>query len=538
MATNQAHHQATNLTAIVLAAGNGVRMRSKTNKVLHQIAGRSMVHHVLEAVSQTQPRNLVVVVGAQAEQVGPHVQSIAAESVLAHQESQDGTGHAVRTAVEALLARRPDAFEGEDAIVIVAAADTPLLQGETLRGFLAEHRAAQCAVSILSGVVADPKGYGRIVRDPGGDVLGIVEEKDADASQRRIDEVSSGILAFAADFLVEALPSLGNDNASGEYYLTDLVGLARSAGLLVGAFPIPDPMQTQGANDRVQLAALGAEFNRRLLNQAMLDGVTIVDPASTWIDAGVRLGRDVLIRPGCQLLGDTVIGDDVVVGPDSTLDGCRVGDHATVVRSHCLQARIAAGATVGPFEYMRPGTDLGQDGKIGAFVETKNASIGSGAKVPHLSYVGDAEIGAGANIGAGTIFANYDGVAKHRSRVGMHARTASNNTFVAPVEIGDGAATGAGAVIRRDVPPGALAVSSGAQRNLVGWVARRWPGSAMAKAAASRAAAKHAASTDVTTPASGVGRGAPGAPESGPGSGSESGVADATVPGQDTSTEE
>ena len=504
---------ATDLTVIVLAAGSGTRMRSRTNKVLHRIGGRSMVQHVLTAVEELHPRNLVVVVGAQREQVGPHIQESAPQCVLAVQDTQSGTGHAVQIAIETLISGDADALSSRSATVLVAAGDTPLLQGDTLRRFVEEHAASQCAVSILSGIVADPTGYGRIVRTAAGDVLGIVEEKDADDQLRAITEINSGILAFAADFLLEALPRLRNDNLSGEYYLTDLVSLARGAGLTVGAIRLPDTLQTQGANDRVQLAALGRELNRRILDRAMRGGVTIIDPETTWIDADVQLGTDIVIHPGCQLLGNSVVGDDAVIGPDTTLEDCQVGPGARVVRSHCLAAQIDASATVGPFSFLRPGTRLGPEAKIGAFVETKNATLGKGAKVPHLSYVGDADIGEGANIGAGTIFANYDGVNKHRSSVGVHARTASNNTFVAPVEIGDGAATGAGAVIRRDVPPGALAVSSGPQRNLVGWVARRWPGSAMAKAAVSRAAATRDAQ---------VGRSAPRATQS-------------SAPGQDTS---
>jgi len=332
-------------------------------------------------------------------------------------------------------------------------------------------------------MVDDPGGYGRIVRTGSGEVVGIVEEKDASADQRSIREINSGILAFEASFLVEALPRLTNDNASGEFYLTDLVALAQSAGLMIAAFPVEDHLQIQGVNDRVQLAEMGRVLNQRRLHEVMLSGVTILDPQTTWIDVGVQLSPDVVIHSGTRLLGATVVATDAVIGPETTLVDCSVGVGAHVLRSHCLNAVIEVGATVGPFSYLRPGTVLGRNGKVGAFVETKNSVIGDGAKVPHLSYVGDADIGEGANIGAGTIFANYDGVNKHRSRIGKHARTASNNTFVAPIEVGDGAATGAGAVIRRDVPPGALAVTSGPQRNLAGWVARRWPGSLMDKAA-------------------------------------------------------
>ncbi|MGL5810619.1 MAG: bifunctional UDP-N-acetylglucosamine diphosphorylase/glucosamine-1-phosphate N-acetyltransferase GlmU [Nocardioides sp.] len=470
-----------NLIVIVLAAGNGTRMRSTTSKVLHAIGGRSMIWHVLNAVEKLEPRELVTVIGAQREQVGPHVSEHFPNVLLALQETQDGTGHAVRVALEA-LGERSKAGE-RAATVLVAYGDTPLLRAETLRQFVADHDASEGAVSILSGIVDDPNGYGRIVRTPSGDVAGIVEHKDASHEQRLIREINSGILAIDAGFLAESLPALGNGNASGEFYLTDIVAMARAAGLMVAAFPLGETLEIQGVNDRAQLAALGQVLNRRLVHAAMLAGVTVVDPDSTWIDVDVQIAPDVTILPGTQLLGRTTIESGSVIGPDTTLRDTEVSADATVLRSHCLTASVGAGATVGPFSYLRPGTVVADAAKVGAFVESKNSFIGPGAKVPHLSYVGDAEIGEGANIGAGTIFANYDGIGKHRSRVGRYARTASNNTFVAPVEIGDGAATGAGAVIRRDVPPGALAVSSGPQRHIAGWVQRRWPGTMMAKAA-------------------------------------------------------
>jgi bifunctional UDP-N-acetylglucosamine pyrophosphorylase/glucosamine-1-phosphate N-acetyltransferase len=449
---------ASDLTVIVLAAGGGTRMRSKKAKVLHEIGGRSMVGHVLAAVRGLEPARVVAVVGHQRDQVGPHIQSLLPDVVLAVQDEQRGTGHAVRVAVEAAGTT--------SGTVLVAAGDTPLLRGESLRDFAQEHEAAQCAVSVLSGVVDEPFGYGRIVRNHEGDVEAIVEEKDANAEQRGIREISSGILAFDAEFLIEALPRLGNDNAKGEYYLTDTVGLARDAGLTVGAFPIDDWRQTEGANDRVQLAELGRELNRRIVEQWMRDGVTVMDPATTWVDADVTLAPDVILLPGTQLLGATTVAEDAVVGPDTTLKDCEIGAGARVVRAHGELAVIGAGAVVGPFSYMRPGTELGPGGKIGAFVETKNSRIGDGAKVPHLSYVGDADIGEGSNIGAGTIFANYDGTKKHRTTVGKGAKTGANNTFVAPVTIGDGAMTGGGTVVRRDVPPGNLAVSGGPQPTL------------------------------------------------------------------------
>jgi bifunctional UDP-N-acetylglucosamine pyrophosphorylase/glucosamine-1-phosphate N-acetyltransferase len=464
-----------NLTVIVLAAGGGTRMKSKTMKVLHPIAGRSMIGHVLRAVQAVEPTSVVAVVGHQREQVGPHITELLPTAVLAVQETQQGTGHAVRIAMET--------SGTTTGTVIVAAGDTPLLEGESLKAFAIEHEAAQRAVSILSGRVPNPFGYGRVIRNAEGDVEAIVEEKEATPEQQAIDEINSGILAFDAEFLVSALARITNDNAKGEYYLTDAVGLAREDGLTVGAHLIEDVAQTEGANDRAQLAELGKELNRRIVTRWMKDGVTVMDPATTWIEADVVIEPDATILPGTQLLGATIVREDAVVGPDTTLKDCEVGVGARVVRTHGELAVIGDRATVGPFAYLRPGTQLGADGKIGTFVETKNAQIGDGAKVPHLSYVGDAEIGEGTNIGAGTIFANYDGVAKHRTTIGRHAKTGSHNTFVAPVTIGDGAGTAGGTVVRRNVPPGALAVSSAPQRNLEGWTESKRAGTAQADAA-------------------------------------------------------
>ncbi len=474
----------TDLTVIVLAAGGGTRMKSKTAKVLHEVGGRSMVRHVLAAVRSMEPIRVVAVVGNQKEQVGPHIQEFDPDVVLAEQAVLDGTAGAVRVALAAV--------PPGSGTVVVLAGDAPLLRGESLRAFAAEHDAAERAVSILTGEVADPFGYGRIIRNEEGDVEAIVEEKDATPAQREVREINSGILAFDAEFLRDALARVGNDNAKGEYYLTDTVALAREDGMTVGAYVVPDVTETEAANDRVQLAQLGRILNDRITRDWMRQGVTIVDPATTWIDADVTLAPDVTIRPGTQLLGATSVDEDAVVGPDTTLKDCEVGAGATVVRTHGELAVIGPGASVGPFSFLRPGTRLGARGKIGTFVETKNAEIGEGAKVPHLSYVGDAEIGEGSNIGAGTIFANYDGVAKHRTVVGRHAKTGSNNTFVAPVRIGDGAGTGGGTTVRKDVPPGALAVSSASQRNLEGWAQRQRPDTAQAEAAEQAARASEA----------------------------------------------
>ena len=345
------------MTVIVLAAGGGTRMKSKTMKVLHPIAGRSMIAHVLEAVAALHPHRVVAVVGNQREQVGPHIQELLPDAVLAVQETQEGTGHAVRVAWEAL---DPADRSGT---VLVAAGDTPLLEGEVLRAFAEDHVAGGRVMSILSGVVANPHGYGRILRDESGQVIGIVEQKDATAEQEAVAEINSGILAFDAAFLDRVLPRLRNDNAKGEYYLTDTVQLAREDGESVGAFPIEDVLQTEGANDRAQLATLAKEKNHRILTRWMKDGVTIIDPTTTWIDVDVRLEPDVTVLPGVQLLGTTVVAEDAVIGPDCTLKDVEVGAGARVVRTHAELAVIGARANVGPFSYLRPGTELGAEGQ-------------------------------------------------------------------------------------------------------------------------------------------------------------------------------
>lgn len=465
------------LTVIVLAAGGGTRMKSSTAKVLHRVGGRTMVGHVLSAVRALEPRRVVVVVGHQREQVAPHVQELLPEATITVQETQDGTGHAVRVAYDAV----PEAER--TGTVLVAYADTPLLQSESLAALLADHEQAKRAVSILSGVVPDPTDYGRVLRDADGAVTGIVEHKDASPEQAQVREINSGILALDAAWLSGALERLRADNAAQELYLTDVVAIARADGLPVGALPLDDVIQTEGANDRGQLATLARELNQRVLRRWMREGVSVLDPDTTWIDVDAVLARDVTVLPGTQLLGATVVGEGAVIGPDTTLEDVEVGAGARVVRTHGQLSVIGDGATVGPYAYLRPGTELGDGGKIGTFVEVKNSRIGAGAKVPHLSYVGDADIGEGSNIGASTVFANYDGVAKHRTTIGRHVRTGSKNTFVAPVAVGDGAATGAGAVIREDVPPGALGLSAGPQRNLLGWVLRKRDGTAQADAA-------------------------------------------------------
>jgi bifunctional UDP-N-acetylglucosamine pyrophosphorylase/glucosamine-1-phosphate N-acetyltransferase len=455
-------------------------MHSAIPKVLHPMAGRPLVEHAVRAAAGLAPKHLVVVIGHGRDTVDAHLRTVAAalghEVRAAVQAQQHGTGHAVTCGLDALPA-------GLSGTILVSYGDVPLLDTGTLAELVAEHHRTGQAVTVLSATVDDPTGYGRVLRDASGAVIGIVEHRDATPAERDITEINSGIYAFDAGVLRSALSRLGSSNSQGELYLTDVVGLARADGLAVGAQSCTDPWLVAGVNDRVQLAALGVELNRRLLEHWMRAGVTVVDPASVWLDADVQLAPDVVLRPGVQLHAGTVVAPGAVIGPDSTLSGCTVGAGATVVRTHAVDAVVADGAQVGPFAYLRPGSRIGERAKVGTFVETKNAELGAGVKVPHLSYVGDATIGESTNIGAATVFVNYDGIAKHRTTIGSHARTGADNMFVAPVTIGDGAYTAAGSVITEDVPPGALAVARSRQRNVPDWVGRRRPGTPAAQAA-------------------------------------------------------
>jgi bifunctional UDP-N-acetylglucosamine pyrophosphorylase/glucosamine-1-phosphate N-acetyltransferase len=466
---------------VILAAGEGKRMKSATPKVLHAVAGRSLLGHVIEAASSVEPHHLVVVVGHGREQVVAHVEEIAPWALTVVQETQAGTGHAVRIALDDLARRGIDTSDGP---VVVLTADTPLLTGETLVSMLLEHDGTTASATVLTARLDDPTGYGRIVRDPAGSVAAIVEQKDATEEQRRIDEINSGMYAFAADRLGACLARITTDNAQGEEYLTDVLGLLAADGDVVSASLCPDATQILGVNDRVQLAQAAAILRDRINDAWMRSGVSMLDPATTWLDVDVDLAPDVTLRPQVTLRGPTSVATGAIVGPGTTLTSCEVGEGAEVVHTWAELAVIGAGAKVGPFTFLRPGTVLGRGAKAGAYVEIKNSVIGDGSKVPHLSYVGDAEVGEGSNIGAATVFVNYDGVAKHRTVVGDHVRVGSDSMLIAPVTIGDGAYTAAGSVITDDVPAGAMAVGRARQRNIEGWVARRRPGSAAAEAAA------------------------------------------------------
>lgn len=454
-------------------------MKSDRQKTLHEIGGRSLLSHSLHAAAGVHPEHLVAVVGHQRDQVAPAVERIAEQMQVeirqAVQEEQNGTGHAVQVGLSAI----PD-FEGT---VVVTNGDVPLLTPDTLQALVDKHEAERAAVTVLSLEFDNPTGYGRIIRGEAGDVVAIVEEKDATDEQRKVREVNSGVFAFDGAVLRDALERVTPDNAQGEFYITDVLGIARGDGLRVTALTAPDARELAGVNDRVQLAEAGKELNRRLVEKAMRNGATVIDPATTWIGVEVEIGRDVIIHPNTQLWGSTVIGDGAEIGPDTTLTDMEVGARATVVRTQGELGVIGEDATVGPFTYIRPGTELGAGGKLGGFVEAKNATIGEGSKVPHLTYIGDATVGKHSNIGASSVFANYDGINKHHTTIGDYCRTGSDTMFVAPVTIGDGAYTGAGTVVTENVPPGALAIKEGRQRNIEGWVENRRPGTDAAEAA-------------------------------------------------------
>jgi bifunctional UDP-N-acetylglucosamine pyrophosphorylase / glucosamine-1-phosphate N-acetyltransferase len=466
--------------ALVLAAGEGTRMRSAVPKVLHPIGGRSLLGHAVHAVAELDPAHLVVVIGHGGDRVAAAVSTLGDELarpvVTAVQEKQLGTGDAVRCGLDAL----PRGLPGP---VLVTYGDVPLLGTDTLAALLDEHTASGAAVTLVTTELADPTGYGRVLRDTDGAVTRIVEQADATAEQLAIREINSGVYVFDGDFLAAGLGRLSTSNNQGELYLTDLVAIAHGDGAEARAMICTDEWQVRGVNDRVQLAELRAELNRRVLKRWMRAGVTVVDPGSTWVDVQVRLEPDVVLHPGAQLHGLTAVANGAEIGPDTTLSACEVGAGAHVVRTHGSDSVIGPGASVGPFAYLRPGVRLGGGGKIGTFVEVKNAQIGEGSKVPHLTYVGDATIGDHSNIGASSTFVNYDGVTKHHTVIGSHVKTGSDTKFVAPLHVGDGAYTGAGTVLRDDVPPGALAVSGGPQRNIEGWVEKNRPGTSSAEAA-------------------------------------------------------
>jgi bifunctional UDP-N-acetylglucosamine pyrophosphorylase/glucosamine-1-phosphate N-acetyltransferase len=462
---------------IVLAAGEGTRMKSRARpKVLHSFAGRSMLGHVLAATRPLAAAHTLVVVGHRREEVTAHLAELDGAAQPVVQAQQNGTGHAARLALEAL----PANAEGT---VLVVPGDAPLLTAGTLARLVSEHQAAGAAATLLTSVLTEPSGYGRVIRDEHGAVTSVVEHKDATAEQLALAEVATSVYVFDHALLREALGRLTTDNAQGEEYLPDVVGVLTAAGHRIGAVIAPAD-ETAGVNDRVQLAAAHGAYNARLLRAHMRAGVTVVDPATTWVDADVTIEPDVTLWPSVDLHGATHVAEGASIGPQTSLTQTRIGPRSSITRTVAIEASIGADVTVGPYAYLRPGTVLADGVHIGTYVELKNADVGDGTKIPHLTYVGDATIGDHTNIGAATIFVNYDGVEKHQTVIGSHVRSGADNMFVAPVQVGDGAYTAAGSVITHDVPPGAMAVARAPQRNVAGWVRRKRAGTPAAEAAA------------------------------------------------------
>ncbi len=464
-------------TVIILAAGDGTRMKSSQAKVLHSVAGRSLLGHVLAAVAHLNPAQIRVVVGANRAGVEAHIAEIAPSATTIYQEKRGGTGHATQLALAGNTPR---------GTVLVLAGDTPMLTGQSLAAFLDAHSAGKFAASVLTAEHPDPSGYGRIIRDASDELLRIVEERDASEDEKFIFEINSGVYAFDGAKLAGAIGQITDSNSQGELYLTDAIGILKNAGESIAAIMLEDFTEILGVNDRVQLAESAALLRDRINDHWMREGVTIIDPTTTWIDATATLAKDVTLHPGSAILGLTTIASGAVIGPRTTLTNCVVKEGATVLESIATDTVIGEASTVGPFTYLRSGTVLGDSTKAGAFVEMKNSTLGTGSKVPHLSYVGDATIGEGSNIGAATIFVNYDGVEKHHTTVGDHVRIGSDTMLVAPVSIGDGAYTAAGSVITEDVPAGAIGVGRAKQRNVLDWVLRKRAGSKSAQAAEAR----------------------------------------------------
>jgi bifunctional UDP-N-acetylglucosamine pyrophosphorylase/glucosamine-1-phosphate N-acetyltransferase len=451
-------------TVLVMAAGEGTRMHSSLPKALHEVCGRPLVSWPILAAREAGAARIVAIVSPQRDISA----GLPEGTEIVEQPEADGTGGAIRAAIDVIR---------DSATVIVLSADHPVISADSISALLEAHAGDGAAATVLTAELDEPGSYGRIVRDSDGSLARIVEAKspgDATPEELAITEVNTGTYAFDAAPLAEALDGISNDNSQGEYYLGDVLPLIRAAGGQVGAHLADDEGVTLGVNTRLDLSRATAVARRRILEGHMLAGVTVIDPAATWIDADVEIEPDVTIEPGTSLRGETRIGGGSVVGPNTTLIDSALGREVKATHSYLVDCEVLDGCSVGPFTHIRPQTVMQPGAKAGSFVELKNAQIGEGAKVPHLSYVGDAEIGTGANIGAGSITANYDGFRKHRTVVGDHCRIGVDTMFVAPVSIGDGAYTGAGTVVRKDVPEGALAVpQENKQRHIDDYAERR-----------------------------------------------------------------
>jgi len=448
-------------TALVLAAGQGTRMKSGLAKVLHPIAGKPMLAHVTAAARAAGAEDIVVVVGYQGERV---IEAMGEGLRFVWQKEQKGTGHAVLQA-EALVGK------GEGPLLVLYG-DTPLITSDCLRALLARHREAAATVTVLTTELPRPRGYGRIVRDAAGRIAGIVEEADATPEQLAVKEVNTGIYCFEREALFDALKSVTRDNAQGEYYLTDVIGLLINRGRKVEALQWEDSESVLGVNDRIDLARAAAVLRRRILESLMLSGVTVVDPASTYVDAEVRIGRDAVIHPMTVIEGRTVIGEGSIIGPGARIKDTVIGSGVRIVDSTLEESRVGDGATVGPYSHLRRGTVVGEGVKIGNYAEIKGSVIGARSKVSHHSYIGDARLGEGVNIGAGVVTVNYDGIDKHQTDVQDGAFIGCNVNLVAPVKVGREAYVAAGSTITKDVPEGSLAVARERQANISGWVRR------------------------------------------------------------------
>ena len=449
------------LASVVLAAGKGTRMKSGLIKVLHPVAGLPMIAWPVTAAREAGSDPIVLVIGHQASAVQGIFRG-AADIRCAMQEEQLGTGHAVACALDTLAG-----FRGT---VLILCGDTPLLRAETLKNMLACHRDNSAAVTVLTAVMDDPYGYGRVVRDPSGRVIRIVEQKDADPEEQEIREINSGIYCMDSDFLFNNIRGLDNNNAQQEYYLTDLLAIAVRKELTCLAVQATDADEIMGVNDRIQLATADRILRSRINRDHMLNGVTIIDPDHTYIDHGVTIGCDTTIHPGCRIDGGTVIGEGCLIDGGVSISGCRIGDDCHIKAASVLEdSLLGEDVTIGPMAHLRPGTVLGDKVKIGNFVETKKIVMGEGSKASHLTYLGDAEIGRNVNIGCGTITCNYDGVNKHRTVIGDDVFIGSDVQLVAPVSVGRNSLVAAGTTVTGDVPPDSLAISRVPQVNKEGW---------------------------------------------------------------------
>lgn len=450
------------LASIILAAGEGTRMKSKLPKVLHRVAGKTLVEHVMDAAAKIGSEKTVLVVGNGKEAVEAALEGRGL--FFAHQKTRLGTGHAVLIAL--------DALEQEEHILILCG-DTPLLTADTLSALVDYHKSTAADCTVLTAEPEHPFGYGRILRDRQDQVLAIVEEKDASLAEKSIKEINSGVYVVRREVLLREVPRIQNNNVQKEYYLTDLLQMIRESGGSVRAYMTKNAGEISGVNSRVQLSDCEKSFRQRLCYDLMLSGVTLMDPDSTFVDADVTIGRDTILYPGCILEKGTVIGEDCIIGPNARLSGCQVGNGITIKDSTAIDSKVGDGSTVGPYSYLRPGTVLGKRVKVGDFVEIKNSNVGDDAKISHLTYVGDGDVGENVNLGCGVVFVNYDGKKKHRTIVEKNAFVGCNVNLVSPVVVGEGAYVAAGSTITKDVPEGSLAIAREKQKNIEGWVQRK-----------------------------------------------------------------